>query len=284
MVKISKFNVQMTVFLQQTLQKSSEICPRLTTVSQLSVSVNHFMGKAHDRAQVFGRKFSASADQVSNLERAVPNLAPLYHLMDPGNQLDKDGLVAAGKLLDVLASKTSGRVNWSCDPIVFDIPDPIPFYGLGEQRLEASGMDRVPFLMTRLRRRTKRHSCPFLLQFRTKILAKLSIGKLSSIAATIPVKNKINCRWALSLGGVIACTSHNSSHAQFVSKMPSEDTALPVKAESSKTGVVSTKHSPTLRSKRNPLVLVKSMGFCPISSLAVTFQPPSKNSYLGSLK
>lgn len=145
-------------------------------------------------------------DHVNSLGRAISRLASHSHVFHLETRLDKHYLVAAGNFLHVLASEIKGNVERSCNIIAFNIPDLIPVNGLRDQLTVASGMGHIPWKMTRLRKRTQRHSCPLMLQFHIKGPAKLFISKQGIIAAITPCKNKNNHRRDNSVEG--KCFQH----------------------------------------------------------------------------
>lgn len=90
--------------------------------------------------------------------------------MDPEIRMDKHDLVAGGNFLDVLDSKTSCRVDKSCNDVVPSFPDNIPKNGLRDPLLAASDMAHAPSLTKRVRKRTKHRSCPLIPLFQKKIM------------------------------------------------------------------------------------------------------------------
>lgn len=104
-------------------------------------------------------------DHVNNLERAILVLAILSQIIDPKNRLDRHDLVAAGNLLDVVASGTLSKLDRSYNVSVFNIPGFFPMNAFGDQLLAASGMTHIPCSMTRPWKRAQLVRCPLLLQF-----------------------------------------------------------------------------------------------------------------------
>lgn len=92
-------------------------------------------------------------------------------------------------------------------------------------------------------------------QFQTEVLPKLVIIKQSIIATTMPFKNvKVTVGKTSLRREIVAFASRDSNHMHMVFKMPPAKNSRPATAESStKMGVVSPKHSPNRRPKRNPL-------------------------------
>lgn len=83
-----------------------------------------------------------------------------------------------------------------------------------DQPLSTSAMARIPRLMTRLRKWTERHSCPFMLQSQTTIPAKSLIDKNTFIAATKPSKTmKMPINEAPPQRSIFANTLHESRQA-----------------------------------------------------------------------
>lgn len=149
-------------------------------------------------------------------------------------------------------------------------------------------MAHTPCQLQRLRQQTRRLSCPFMLQFQIKILAKIFISKRRIIIATITFKTlKINNYKTPLQREIVANASHYSSQTHLIYKLPLAKDPRQVMAGSSiKISIVSPEY--ICRRNRSSLELMPSTGLghavvdLDISSSHPIVQPPSKLTHLVS--
>lgn len=160
-------------------------------MSQRFVVIGDLVGEAQGTSQIFEGKLFNLMDYFNSLVRTISKPALITHLIDSETRSDKNGLVAAGNILDLLASETWSRTNKSYDAIVFIIPEGVPMNDLRYHLLASSDMAHIPRPMTGLRKRTQRHSYPLMLQVRAEIPATLFISdrSISAVTTTFKIRN-----------------------------------------------------------------------------------------------